>query len=570
MLKSFDKIRDIGFIAFERKFLTSVSLVAAAISFFGLIINYFLGFSIVLLCITISSFLFYISIYYLTKKGYFLNFLKWTSSLATILILNLLWYYNYGFRGPAPYFFVVVYSVFIYIWHSKQLYLYTGILIINLLGIFLIDYYNPDFTSNYNTQSDRIIDIYTGILFYVGLIFLVISEAKNSYIREYIKAKEEEHLKSAFLANMSHEIRTPLNAIVGFSHLLADAETQNQQRIEYKDLIEENSNQLLQLINDILDISKIEANQLKLIFKPLIIKSFTKNIIHNTELLIKKSEKENIDFIIDNNFKNFQFETDETRLKQIVNNLITNAIKFTDKGKIQINIRIENRNLIFEVNDTGIGISQENLEKIFDRFYRIDNKGVVNSKQELYRGTGLGLYLSQGLANQLGGKLWAISSVGKGSTFYLSIPLIGYKEVEEEKSKQEAESKIEKKQSLSELKIMVVEDDFFNQIFFRELFKRFKIAITLAGTGEEAIKILEKENNFDLIFLDIKLPGMSGFDVLKEIKSMKIKSKIIAQTANAMEGDEIICIEAGFDEYLSKPIKKAMVFDILNNYIENQ
>lgn len=568
MKYQFDKQRDSGFLSFERSFFSIVNLIAACISFLGFIINCILDLNKVLLIITTGTTLFYFAIFFLIKLKKYDSFYKWITSLVTILILNLLWFYNYGFRGPAPYFFVVIYSILIYIWHGNQLRVFTVIIIINLFILFILDFYYPNLTRPYINQQSQIVDVYTGLLFYIGLIFLVISEAKNSYIREYSKAKEAEHLKSAFLANMSHEIRTPLNAIVGFSHLLTETEINQSKRIEFKDLIEENTNQLLQLINDILDISKIESNQFTVTQKPVILSKVIDSVSKNAKLLTENKQNENINFIIEIEEPNFEFISDEVRINQILNNLISNAFKFTDNGSIKLRVYTQENEINFELTDTGIGIDEELQKKIFDRFFRIGNTGIVNAQKELYRGTGLGLYLSQNIAKKLGGNLTVKSKLNIGSTFCFKLPVKEIRilpEVKVEPIVIQSKTKLE----IKDLKVMVVEDDFFNQIFFRELFKRFGIQIRLANSGENAVEILASGANFHLIFLDIKLPGINGFEVLKYIKEKDIKAKVIAQTANGMEGDEQNCLEAGFDQYLSKPIKKAMIEGLLHEFIEN-
>ena len=568
MIKTNSKTNDSGFVDFEGNFLSTISLVASIISFIGLIANYFMGLSFVLLLIPLAALIFYFSIYLMNKASPFGETLKWILSIGTLTILNLLWYYNFGFRGPAPYFFVIIYGVLIYIWHEKELLVVTGILILNILIIFYLDYNHPDITGTYSNQQSKVMDIYFGVFFYIGISFLVIFRAKKSYVNEYKKAKHAEMLKTAFLANMSHEIRTPLNAIVGFSNLLSECDLPMNKRIEFKELVEENNNHLLQLINDILDISKIEAKQLSLNKNTVNLNNLLRNIYNSILMTQKKKHNTAVKFSITTLPQDFTIETDETRVNQILTNLINNAYKFTDKGEIKISISISEQKAVFEVSDTGIGIKEEDIEKIFERFYRIDNNSSVNKEKALYRGTGLGLYLSRNLANLLGGNLWVISEFSKGSIFYFTLPLKNYKVISQETKKITKKVDTDLTYRFSHLKVLVVEDDKFNQVFFVELFKRFKIKIVLAKTGEEAVEILNKNCRFDLIFLDIKLPGIDGFEVLKQTKAMTCKSFVVAQTANAMEGDERKCLDAGFDKYISKPIKKAIIQKVLDDYIE--
>ena len=570
MIKDNNKLDDNGFVDFEGNFLSTISLVASIISFISLITNYFIGLSFILLLIPFAAFIFYFSIYLMNKASPFGEMLKWILSIGTIIILNLLWFYNFGFRGPAPYFFVIIYGVLIYVWHDKEILVVTVLLILNILIIFYLDYFHPEITESYSNHQSKVLDIYFGVFFYIGISFLVIFRAKKSYVNEYKKAKHAEMLKTSFLANMSHEIRTPLNAIVGFSNLLSEYDLPMNKRIEFKELVEENNNHLLQLINDILDISKIEAKQLNLNNNTVNLNNLLRNIYNSVLMSEKKKQNNTLKFSINTLAKDFTIETDETRTNQILTNLINNAFKFTENGEIKVSMSISEQSIVFEVSDTGIGIKKEDIEKIFERFYRIDNNNSVNKEKALYRGTGLGLYLSRNLANLLGGNLWVISEFGKGSIFYFTLPLKNYIPISSETKKITKKVNNNSASRFSHLKVLVVEDDKFNQVFFVELFKRFKIKIVLAKTGEQAVEILNDNCDFDLIFLDIKLPGIDGFEVLKQTKSMICKSFVVAQTANAMEGDERKCLDAGFDKYISKPIKKALIQKVLEDYIEKE
>ena len=462
MSNDFGKYNDKGFVDFEGNFLSTVSLIAAIISFIGLVGNYFNDFPTILIIIPLIALIFYLTIYILNKKRENNSIQKWMLSVGTLIVLNLLWYYNYGYRGPAPYFFVVIYGVLIYVWHEKELQLVTGIIIINVMIIFYLDLYYPDITKEYADRQHKIIDVYTGVFFYIGLSFLVIFRAKNSYINEYKKAKNAENLKTAFLANMSHEIRTPLNAIVGFSNLLAESDLPLNKRFEYKELVEENNNHLLQLISDILDISKIESQQLKINKKAVNLNSLLTNIYNSIVISQKKKFNPAIKFSIDTLPDDFTITTDEVRVNQIITHLVNNAFKFTDKGEINIKLNISENNVVIEVSDTGIGIIEENIEKVFERFYRIDNNVSLNRDNSLYRGTGLGLYLSRKLAVLLEGNLWVISKSGEGSVFFLTLPLKNYQLLVPEKPKKKSNSNKELMSKFAHLKIMVVEDDQFS------------------------------------------------------------------------------------------------------------
>ena len=387
---------------------------------------------------------------------------------------------------------------------------------------------------------------------------IMISERTLELEKALIKAKESDALKSSFLANMSHEIRTPLNAIVGFSSLLNSEELTSEKRESFTSIIQSNSDALLVLIDDILDLSKIEAGQIEI--KLSIIKAdiFTKQIFETfRQIKTQQGVEVRINSLAANN--NYYIQADPFRLKQIFNNLLSNAIKFTSHGFIEIGVLPpENKHFTFYVKDTGIGISPEYHKVVFDRFRKVES--VSNT---LYGGTGLGLAITKRLIELLGGKIWVESSINSGSKFYFTIPL-------SEKPKNENSETASINIKPSDIKIntlLIVEDNDANYLYLYELLKDFKIKILWTRDGNEAVDITRKNTDIDLILMDIKLPGISGTEALMKIRKFNSRVPIIAQTAFALNEEKNEFMESGFTGYISKPIKKSELWAVLKNYL---
>lgn len=391
---------------------------------------------------------------------------------------------------------------------------------------------------------------------------------EQDLIKAKEKAEESDKLKSSFLANMSHEIRTPMNAIIGFSQLLSDPDTSEDERNHYISLIQNSGNDLLGLIDDIIDISKIEAGQVK-IFKS---QYFIDNILIElydsyVEYLKTKKDKEDIKLIYNppKGGHHIVIYTDIDRFKQIIRNLISNAIKFTDGGSVEFGFTVDYNkqysNLLFYVRDTGIGIPKDKLDVIFESF-----RQASASNTKIYGGTGLGLAITKRLVKILGGEIWVNSIEGKGSTFYFTIP---YQPafISSDENLNELFIKRAKKLILDNKTMLVVEDDDQSYFFFKSILKKTNSNIVRAVDGQQAVELC-KNQKFDLVLMDIRLPKMDGYVATKKIKKLYPDIKIIAQTAYAMTGEKERCIEAGCDDYISKPIKIAELFEIIERNIK--
>lgn len=352
-------------------------------------------------------------------------------------------------------------------------------------------------------------------------------EAKN-------KAEESNKLKSAFLANMSHEIRTPLNAIVGFSNILASVEDV-EEREEYIHIIENNNTLLLQLINDILDLSKIEAGTLDFVYSDVDINV----ILHELELSMQSRAGNNVRILFEQNQENCFISLAKNRFLQVVINLITNAIKFTEKGSIRYGYSLLNENMLrFYVADTGCGISPEKQKGIFERFVKLN---------AFVQGTGLGLSICQMIIEHLGGKMWVESELGKGSTFWFTFP---YKPAAFSKQKNVVfeKKKIEKERLI----VLIAEDNAGNFKLFESILKH-DYTIIHAWNGKEAIG-LYKQYKPHIILMDINMPEMNGYEATEKIREFSVDVPIIAVTAYAFASDEEQIMNSGFDAYVPKPL----------------
>ncbi|MEA3443774.1 MAG: ATP-binding protein, partial [Bacteroidota bacterium] len=358
------------------------------------------------------------------------------------------------------------------------------------------------------------------------------------------KAEESDRLKSAFLANMSHEIRTPMNSILGFSDLLSHYPMDKEQK-KYITHIKESGVLLLNLINDIIDLSKIEAGQLSLNIQTFSVKKLLEDLFVSFDEHIKRSEKTRLRIVLATIEQDYFIQSDLLRLKQILSNFISNAIKYSKKGIITIGVEKSNKNIFrFYVKDTGIGIPSNKLDSIFERFHKIDNTEILGG------GTGLGLSICKSLAEGLKGNINVKSELGIGSVFSIDLPYV-------QSSTTQHEIIADKNTLLSDFSnktILIVEDDESSYFYFASTLKTTGANIIWVMDGFKAIEICKNNFSVDLILMDIRLPKLSGYAATKEIKAMHPNLPIIAQTAYAMPGEKQKCFDAGCDDYLTKPI----------------
>ncbi|MFP4023300.1 MAG: two-component regulator propeller domain-containing protein [Thiohalospira sp.] len=377
------------------------------------------------------------------------------------------------------------------------------------------------------------------------------------------RAEEADKLKSAFLANMSHEIRTPMNAIIGFTNLLSDSDISTNQKTELIDLIIKNSHSLLNLIDDIIDIAKIEAGQLKILKKECFVNNLMRDLFEDFQ--IRYEHNKNIKIKIDEKVLNtpLKIKADYYRLQQVFNNILDNAIKFTEKGIVEFGYltdKLENENkLIFYVKDTGIGLTNEQQNAIFSRFTKIEH-----NKKKIYRGAGLGLAISKNLVEMMGGKIWVDSELNKGSTFFFSIP---FKEVTTKLKPNISEQKPKQKYNWKDKTILIAEDEESNYKFLEMVMRKTQSEILWAKNGKQVIDICQGKQNIDLILMDIKMPEMDGIEAIKKIRKERNNVPIIVQTAFSMPEDRNLSFDAGATDFISKPVAQEKILSIINKYM---
>jgi CheY-like chemotaxis protein/anti-sigma regulatory factor (Ser/Thr protein kinase) len=361
-------------------------------------------------------------------------------------------------------------------------------------------------------------------------------------------------LQNAFIHNISHEIRTPMNAIVGFASLLNEPGLSDETRRFYIKMITESSDQLLAIVNDIIEISNLDAGLVKVCLKET-------NLNHLLSELYNRFNKEavenGISFALHNYLSDARsvVETDSVKLSQVLSNLLENAFKFTASGKISFGYSVSEKNIRFFVTDTGIGIPAEQSGKIFERFYQIDS-----SASRAYEGTGLGLTISKAYIELMGGNIWVRSIQGKGSAFYFTIP---YK-LPKYFTEMESSGKIHEGTHNSK-SVLIAEDDDNNFFLMKELLSDFNLNIIRATNGIEAVDAFRKGQKIDLVLMDIKMPLMDGYEATKEIRKINSDVAILVQTAYA--DDEVKAMESGCSGFISKPFVRERFLSLVKEFI---
>jgi len=370
------------------------------------------------------------------------------------------------------------------------------------------------------------------------------------------KARENDRLKTAFVQNISHEIRTPMNGIIGFTNLLNADDVTEEQRKQYLDIINKSSVQLLKIVNEVLDISLIESGSANFSESEINLNEFLKEI-HTT---LTPQMQKSVVFSLHNGLpdKESIIKTDETKLRVILNNLLNNASKFTEKGVVNFGYLFKGKDLEFFVEDSGIGIEESQKNKIFERFYQVET-----SIQKLYGGVGLGLSICKGNVELLGGKIWIKSELNKGSSFFFTIPYKQGKIIEKKKSEKTVAIK-----NHSELRILVVEDEESNYRYIKEILKDSGIRLVRAVNGTKAVEICKEEEKIDLILMDLKLPEMSGYDASRKIRKILPNVPIIAQSAFALDDEKAEAFNSGCNEYIIKPFKKEVLQTAIAKYVK--
>jgi PAS domain S-box-containing protein len=376
------------------------------------------------------------------------------------------------------------------------------------------------------------------------------------------EAEESDRLKTAFLANMSHEIRTPMNGILGFAELLKSPTLTGGKMHQYIKIIQQSGRRMLSIINDLIDISKIEAGQIEYRKE----KTSINKLINNLYAFFKPEvEQKGISFYCSGELSEDKsiIETDRIKLTQVLTNLLKNAVKFTEKGRIGFGYTLKKlpgdkgKNLEFFVEDTGSGITAETKDKIFERFWQ----GDLSYTKE-HDGTGLGLSISKAYVELLGGKIWVESKHGKGSVFFFTIP---YK-VPHAAKKYKKARKMKSAKTYRDFTVLVAEDDDISFMYLCEILKELNVKILYAENGSKAVEIIKSHSKVNMVLMDLKMPVLNGLEATRQIKKLRPRLPVIAQTAFASPIDEQRSVEAGCDDFMAKPIDKNLLIEKINKY----
>ena len=388
------------------------------------------------------------------------------------------------------------------------------------------------------------------------------NEEKEKRTKELIKAKakaeESDRLKSAFLANMNHEIRTPMNGILGFAELLKEPHLADEEQQQYISIIEKSGDRMLNIINDIISISKIESGQMEVFISAT-------NVNEQIEYIYSFFKPEMAQKGIQSTFKSALpaeesiIKTDREKIYSILTNLVKNAIKFTDTGSIEFGYEKKGADLEFFIKDTGVGIPKDRQDAIFDRFIQSD---IGNKKA--FQGAGLGLSISKAYVEMLNGKIWVESEEGKGSVFYFTIPYNAEPQV-----KNVLENTVpgdEEATQIQGLKILLAEDDETSEMLITIGIRKISLEVLKARTGVEAVEICRNSPDLDLVLMDIAMPVINGYEATRQIRQFNKKVVIIAQTAYAFAGEREKAIAAGCNDYIAKPFKLISLITLLKKY----
>ena len=478
-----------------------------------------------------------------------------------IFSISIAWFFSNGLVGGMIGVYIVAQLVILVITNVRYIWYVTTGMLAHFSLLYLIQNMFPELVHPYESEMAQEIDMYITSLLVLGFAGYIVWKFKQAYERERVhlkrsrdaqkrafqEAERYNKLQTEFLANMSHEIRTPLNGIIGNSELLLNLKEEEDAK-EYIQTIAHSGQLLLSLVNNILDLSKIEADKLELSQSEFSMKELL-NQVESVFKVTAKNKGIQLSIELDSTVPNVIIG-DGNQIKQIFVNLVGNALKFTNEGSVSVSVKSKEVAGIVElgvkVKDTGIGISANNQLQIFDRFYQANQ-----SLNREYQGSGLGLIIVKNLVELMGGTISLTSDLGTGSEFYFNLKL---KKAGSNSLVEEAHHEY----TLPSLSILIAEDNEINQLLLKKQLSGFDYVADIASNGQEAIEMM-KLKAYDMILMDVQMPildGISATKVIREDISFK-QPIIIALTANAMKDDKQKCLEAGMNDYLSKPISVA-------------
>jgi signal transduction histidine kinase/CheY-like chemotaxis protein len=525
----------------------------------------------------------YMAVLYIAFSKKLSSGVKVNAMLVIFYILGIALLLTLGPMGAGFNWLYVFPLLFVFFYGYRGVILATVINIVSLALLTLPVYYNLGLISEYGLTAWVINSInFIVVTTFVALTLSVIIASADKSIKkeermikllrksqdelevEKNRAEESDRLKSAFLVNMSHEIRTPMNTILGFSNLLTQPNLPSEKSHYYSSLVQSAGEQLVGIINDIIDISKIEINQMHFSIGqvPLYFCLLEIAEIFRDKIAFQKKNIQ-LKIEVDKKLQGLVLETDEIRFRQIAGNLMGNAVKYTDSGTISIGYTLKKENegsfVEFFVQDTGRGIPKKDFNLIFERFVQGGNVGYNE-------GTGLGLSITKGLLSLLGGRIWFHSKLNKGSTFYFTLP---YSEIKNVPVIQSEKLREPASYDYSGKLIYIAEDDDFSFYLLEEILTPTKISIKHAKNGKELMQLIG-EKIPDLILLDIRMPEMDGLEALAKIRELYPDLSVIVQSANARREEWQNYLDHGCNDYISKPIDEQMLFKIIDPWLKKE
>lgn len=513
----------------------------------------------------------FVLLFYAYKSGRYQFCYVVTIIMIFLMMFPYLFFKSGGYKGGMVSFYIFGILFTVFMLEGKVMFFTSFMEMVVYIATIMIAYQNPQMVVWFSSEKEVVMDLLIGfcassisVAAVMYLHFRMYNKQQEILEEARIEAQSANKAKSAFLANMSHEIRTPINVMLGMNEMIL-RESESKEIRQYAKSIERSGGYLISLINNILDISRIESGKMEIEEGKYELRQLLDEVMLIAE---KQAEQKSLkmNLIFDKTLPAYLIG-DVIHIKQILLNLINNAVKYTKEGQIDIKVskNEEETKLIFEVKDTGIGIKEENLPVLFDAFMRVDSK-----KNKKIKGTGLGLAIAKQLAEQMDGMIWVESVYGKGSSFFVQLPMkkvsdgkisnVEWKETDERKRRSFV---------APQAKILIVDDNPENLMVTRSLLKRTAVFVDTAASGEECVHKV-RQNIYDLILLDYMMPQMDGIDTIRELKKdVQFHIPVIALTADVTKGIEQTFLREGFCAYLSKPVMWSKLEDLLMKYLRD-
>ncbi|HNW29133.1 MAG TPA: ATP-binding protein [Spirochaetota bacterium] len=549
----------------EHRFLNGSCCIAAVFSLAILVNNLLLHLDPLLnLIVGLCSMLFGVLYYFARFRRSFI-FPIWAIMIFTSLSIPVAWFLNSGLFGSTLYICFVALALFTIIAPGKNRIIIPFLFIAEILAVIVVEYFHPHLVVPYESRAMQFIDITINLAFSLTILAFSILLVMKNYEKEKQKAEESNRLKSYFIANISHEIRTPMNSILGFSELLRDESLPAEEKHNYIEIIHKNGNHLIKLIDDLIDLSRIEAGQLIISEKPFSLKALMREL-HDLYSIRMRERAGSLRLAMVLPGEPFPelIVADELRIRQVLINLIGNAVKFTRSGVIEFGCRVtDSGSLLFHVSDTGIGIGRDEMDGLFKEFKQGDE-----SHTRQYGGAGLGLSISKKLVTLMGGDIRVESEKAKGTTFYFEIPFKpGGDGSAAGREPMTAAGEGPARDGWKQRTVLVVEDDEDSFRFLARLMSRYGIRVLRSVNGLEAVDICRNTPGIDCVLMDIQLPLLSGNDAARRIREFRKDLPIIAQSGNAYETDRAESLRAGCNDFITKPIQSEKLLAVLERFL---